>query len=285
VIHPLDIALDSFTASPRFSLILISAHPPFLEPLPGKDHAEVNDMSLKIMIVDDEPVSVRLVRSLAAPLNHTVLALQDSQEAGQRADKQRFDVVFVGMGGIELTRRIRNSQPNRETTIVVLSATEDIESLREAFGEGADLVLTKPISAVRLRPMLAAMDSPGWQGKRHAARLPLFTEVNCTWGDRQFPLRSMNISQSGMLLQPSLDVEVGQEVSLDFKITEVRATLNVRARIVRKEGTLRVAIEFISLAPEDQNAIQLYVMGRLVNGQTPTREPSRSWWLGQGFLN
>jgi len=242
-------------------------------------------MSLKIMIVDDEPVSVRLVRSLAAPLNHTVLALQDSQEAGQRADKQRFDVVFVGMGGLELTRRIRNSQPNRETTIVVLSATEDIEGLREAFGEGADLVLTKPISAVRLRPMLAAMDSPGWQGKRHAARLPLFTEVNCTWGDRQFPLRSMNISQSGMLLQPSLDAEVGQEVSLDFKITEVRASLSVRARIVRKEGTLRVAIEFISLAPEDQNAIQLYVMGRLVSGQTPTRELSRSWWLGQGFLN
>jgi len=242
-------------------------------------------MSLKIMIVDDEPVSVRLVRSLAAPLNHTVLALQDSQEAGQRADKQRFDVVFVGMGGLELTRRIRNSQPNRETTIVVLSATEDIESLRDAFGEGADLVLTKPISAVRLRPMLAAMDSPGWQGKRHAARLPLFTEVNCTWGDRQFPLRSMNISQSGMLLQPSLDAEVGQEVSLDFKITEVRASLSVRARIVRKEGTLRVAIEFISLAPEDQNAIQLYVMGRLVSGQTSTRELSRSWWLGQGFLN
>ena len=242
-------------------------------------------MSLKIMIVDDEPVSVRLVRSLAAPLNHTVLALQDSQEAGQRADKQRFDVVFVGMGGLELTRRIRNSQPNRETTIVVLSATEDIESLREAFGEGADLVLTKPISAVRLRPMLAAMDSPGWQGKRHAARLPLFTEVNCTWGDRQFPLRSMNISQSGMLLQPSLDAEVGQEVSLDFKIREVRASLNVRARIVRKEGTLRAAIEFIGLAPEDQNAIQLYVMGRLANGQTPTRELSRSWWLGQGFLN
>jgi len=242
-------------------------------------------MSLKIMIVDDEPVSVRLVRSLAAPLNHTVLALQDSQEAGQRADKQRFDVVFVGMGGLELTRRIRNSQPNRETTIVVLSATEDIEGLREAFGEGADLVLTKPISAVRLRPMLAAMDSPGWQGKRHAARLPLFTEVNCTWGDRQFPLRSMNISQSGMLLQPSLDAEVGQEVSLDFKITEVRASLSVRARIVRKEGTLRVAIEFISLAPEDQNAIQLYVMGRLVSGQTPTRGQSRSWWLGQGFLN
>src|SRR5256885_183532 len=185
----------------------------------------------------------------------------------------------------ELVAWRANEHGTLASPIVILSATEDIKSLREAFGEGANLVLTKPISAVRLRPMLAAMDSPGWLGKRHAARLPLFTEVNCTWGERQFPLRSMNISQSGMLLQPSLDVEVGQEVSLDFKIREVRASLNVRARIVRKEGTLRAAIEFIGLAPEDQNAIQLYVMGRLANGQTPTREPSRSWWLGQGFLN
>jgi CheY-like chemotaxis protein len=246
-------------------------------------------MSLKIMIVDDEPVSLKLMRSLAATLNHTVLTFDDSQNAGQRAEKQRFDVVFVGMrmpelGGLELARRIRNSQPNRETTIVMLSATEDIESLRKAFGEGADLVLTKPVSAGRLRPMLAAMDSPGWKNKRRTARLPLFTEVNCMWDDRQFPLRSVNISESGMLLQPSLDVDVGQEVSLEFTITEVRASVNVCARIVRKEGMERVAMEFIGLAPEDQNVIQLYVLGHLVNRQTSPREASRQWWMGEGFL-
>jgi CheY-like chemotaxis protein len=262
---------------------------PSLNHIQGSTAVRAKDMPLKIMIVDDEPVSLKLMRSLAATLNHTVLTFDDSQDAGQRAEKQRFDVVFVGMrmpelGGLELTRRIRNSQPNRETTIVMLSATEDIESLRKAFGEGADFVLTKPVSAARMRPMLAAMESPGWKGKRHSARLPLFTEVNCTWDDRQFPLRSANISESGMLLQPSLDVDVGQEVSLEFKIAEVRASLNVVARIVRKEGAERVGMEFIGLAPEDQNVIQLYVMGRLANGQTQSREASRHWWMGKGFL-
>jgi hypothetical protein len=100
----------------------------------------------------------------------------------------------------------------------MLSATDDIENLRKAFGEGADFVLTKPLTAGRLRPMLAAMDSSGWKGRRHAARLPLFTEVICTWNDRQFPLRSMNISESGMLLQPSVDVDVGQEIGCEFNI-------------------------------------------------------------------
>lgn len=233
-------------------------------------------MSLKIMVVDDEPVSSQLLRVLAAPEGHILLTFDDCPTAGDRADKQRFDVAFVGMRlpqleGLALARRLRNSQLNRETAIVMLSPSDDIESLRKAFGEGADFVLTKPLTAGRLRPMLAAMDSPGWNGKRHAARLPLFTEVLCTWDKQQFPLRSMNISETGMLLQPALDIEVGQEVGLEFKIAEVRASLNVRVRIVRKEGTDRMGVAFLGLAPEEHNAIQLYVMGRLKD-LTPERD-------------
>ena len=48
----------------------------------------------------------------------------------------------------------------------MLSSTADIPSLRKAFGEGADLVITKPIQAEHLRRMLAAMESPEWKHKK-----------------------------------------------------------------------------------------------------------------------
>lgn len=225
-------------------------------------------MSLKIMVAVEEPKFTQLMRSLAAPLGHMVLPFTDYQAAGQKGDTLRFDVAFVGMrspalGGLELAHRIRNSQPNRETIIVMLTDTEDIGSLRSAFGEGADLVLTTPVPADRLRRMLTAMDLPEWKGRRHAARLPLFAEVICTWHERQFTLRSMNISESGMLLQPAIEAELGQEVALDLKIADVNASLNVRARVIRKEGTERVGVEFIGLTPENRNSIQLYVTGHL----------------------
>jgi len=168
-------------------------------------------------------------------------------------------------GGLELARRIRSSPQNRDAAIVMLSTTEDIVSLRKAFGEGADFVLTKPVSASRLRPMLTAMESPSWKGRRHAARMPLVTDVNCRWQDRRFVLRSLNISESGMLLRPALDVALNKEIFLDFQIPDVRASLDVRARIVRKEGSDRVAVGFLGLDPEDANAIQLYVNGRVVD--------------------
>jgi CheY-like chemotaxis protein len=230
------------------------------------------------MVVDDEPLSLKLIRSLAVPSGHTVLTSENSQEAGQRAETQRFDVAFVAMGtpqldGLDLARRIRKSPLNLETTIVMLSATDDVKSLRAAFGEGADFVLSKPVTAGRIRPMLAAMDSPGWKSKRRAARLPLITEVICTWDDRKFPLRSLNVSESGMLLQPAPEIDLGQEVALAFKIAEVQASLNILARIVRKEGAERIGVGFLGLAPEELNAIQLYVLGRL-RDLTPPRDLS-----------
>lgn len=236
-------------------------------------------MSLKIMVADTEPKTTQFMRSLATPLGHTVLPFADYQAAGQKGETQRFDVAFVGMGlpelgggGLRLAHRIRNSQPNRETIIVMLSEKDDIDSLRKAFGEGADLVVTKPIPADRLRRMLAAMDLGGWKNRRHAARLPLFTDVTCTLKGQQFPLRSMNISASGMLLQPAIDAEVGQEVALEFKIAEVQTSLKVQARVVRKEGTERVGMGFVGLELEHQNAIQLYVTGHL-ESLTPRDNP------------
>jgi CheY-like chemotaxis protein len=233
-------------------------------------------MSLKIMVVDDEPKVAQAMRAVATPLGHMVLPVEDYQTAGQKGETLRFDVAFVGMRlpeltGLELARRIRNSEPNREAVIVMLSETEDINSLRKAFSEGADLVLTKPVPADRLRRMLAAIDLPEWRGKRLAARLPLFTQVTCAWRGQKSSLRSMNISGSGMLLQPCIDAEIGEQVELEFQIAELRALLKVRARIIRKEGAERVAVEFVSLTPEDRNAIQVYVTGRLKD-PTPPRD-------------
>jgi CheY-like chemotaxis protein len=240
-------------------------------------------MSLKIMVADDEAKTAQLTRSLATPLGHIVLPFGDYQEAGKRCETQRFDVAFVAMrspelGGLKLAHRIRQSQANRETTIVMLSDTDDVASLRLAFGEGADFVLRKPIVADRLRRMLTAMDLPDWKTKRHAARLPLFTDVSCNWSGRQFSLRSMNISESGMLLQPAIDAELGQEVGLQFKIAEIRALLEAKARVIRKEGTERIAVEFIGLELQDRNAIQVYVTGHLerrTRGEVPKFGPRR----------
>ncbi len=194
---------------------------------------EAKLMSLKIMVVDDEPLSARVIRSLAVPLGHRVLTFGDSAEANQQAQNQRFDLVFVGMpraDGLELTQGLHKARTDVETTVVMLSAVDDVEIYRKAFGAGASFVLPKPITGARILEMLAALESPGWKNRRHAVRLPLFTDVTCKLDGKEVPMRSMNISESGMLLQSAQDdLETGKEVSLGFKLVDVGATLNLRA--------------------------------------------------------
>lgn len=223
-------------------------------------------MSLKIMVADDEPRSSLLMKSVALPLGYQVQPFDDYEAAARKGEAEEFDAIFVGVGesevaGLDLVRRVRHSEPNRGSVVVMLSDTEDVPSLRKAFGEGADLFLVKPIQGDRLRRMLAAF--PEWKGKRHSARLPFFGDVLCNWNGQDFQLRSLNISESGMLLQPAPEVEIGQEVQLEFKIAEIHSSLRVAARMVRKEGTRAAGVEFIELRPEELNAIHIYVTGRM----------------------
>ena len=231
-------------------------------------------MSLKIMVVDNEEKTSKLMRAVATPNGHAVASFQDSETARQRGVCDHFDVVFAAMGlptlnGVQLIGQLRQTKPNQDSTFVMLSAKEDVSAYREAFREGANFILAKPLAADRLTRMLGAMSEPGWKDRRPAARLPLFTPVTCKWNDKQISLHSMNISESGMLLQPSLDAAEGETLDLTFRIADVNATLNVAARIVRKDGTRRLGVEFTDLPPESRNAIRVFVMGRPLENSNP----------------
>jgi CheY-like chemotaxis protein len=234
------------------------------------------------MVVDDETKTSTLLRSVAIPLGYTVQSCDDYDLAIQKAEAQHFDAIFVSMyppardgkDVINVIGRIRKSEQNRSAPIVVLSPNEDVSGLRRAMGEGADLFIAKPVSGERLGRMLAAL--PEWKRMKRGARLPLVTDVVCTSGGRAFPARSLNISESGMLLrsQGIQKLNVGQEIRLQFKIGEIHSSLNLVARVVRREGVDRFGVAFDSITPEDTNAIHVYVTGKI---KGPTRIVPDYW--------
>ena len=231
-------------------------------------------MSLKIMVVDHEPKFPKLLRSLAIPMGHAVSAFEDCQASVDRIRSQRLDVAFLSMNlpetdRMELVGRIRNSDPNRDAIIAFLCETEEISAMRKGLGQGADLILAGPVSADRLTRMLSALEPSKWKTQRAAARLPLFTQVVCTWNDSKFSVRSFNISETGMLLQSSNEVGIDQQIRLEFKIQEIGTSFDVLARIARKEGAERIAVAFVNLTREDQNAIHLYVTGQTKDSSPP----------------
>jgi PleD family two-component response regulator len=85
--------------------------------------------------------------------------ITDSVRAADEIKGRRFDVIFLDIGmpppdGIELTMRIRNSEQNRKTPIVIITGAEDRGLMSRAFEAGANWFLAKPVDRLRLRRLI-----------------------------------------------------------------------------------------------------------------------------------
>jgi CheY-like chemotaxis protein len=221
---------------------------------------------MKIMVVDDEPEVLKVLKSLLESLGYEVLAISDSREAAQRAERQKLDGIFVDahmphMDGAELVRHIRKSTSNSSVPIVMLTGYDDVETMRAGFRAGITFFLAKPPQMAALAGVLKPLHGAMLREKRSYIRLPLRTIVNCRTEKTQFTSASLNIGEGGMLLEQSGELEVGQELELRFSIPQRQEMLNPRAKVVRKEATTRIAVQFIDLAPGDRRAIQEYISG------------------------
>lgn len=110
---------------------------------------------LTILIVDDEPHIVELVRVTLEDERVRVLEAGDGAEALDLARLARpqlvlLDVQLPDLSGLEVCRRLRREPELAAVRIVMLTAAARPEDLAGGLAAGADHYLTKPFSPVRL---------------------------------------------------------------------------------------------------------------------------------------
>ncbi len=137
--------------------------------------------------------------------------------------------------------------------------------MRAGFKAGISFFLGKPPDLNRLGALLRLMKQQMLLEKRRYIRLPVRTVVHCSQGKRQFKSVSLNVSESGMLLEDSGGVDVGQELQLRFSLPLIPDVLNPSVRVVRKERSGHTAVQFLQPSPEDRRVIQDFIAG-LVKG-------------------
>jgi len=110
---------------------------------------------IKVLIVEDDAASLELVQEVLRSLGAEVYPLGDSLQAAALVESQKFDGVFLdllmpALDGFELARRIRRSKINGRTPIIVLSGSEDRQTMARAFEAGATFFLAKPLEKRKL---------------------------------------------------------------------------------------------------------------------------------------
>ena len=112
-----------------------------------------------VLVVDDEPAIVRLVRATLQADGFAVAAAGSGEAALEAVERERPDLVVLdlmmpGIDGFETLRRIR---ARRQTPVIMLTARAgDADKLRGLQG-GADDYLTKPFNPDELAARVAAV--------------------------------------------------------------------------------------------------------------------------------
>jgi len=104
-----------------------------------------------ILIVDDNPVNLKLVRVLLVTEGYDVRTAADAEEA--LAVLQTFrprlilmDIQLPGMDGLELTRRLKADPATRDAIVVALTAYAMKGDEERAISAGCDGYIPKPIN-------------------------------------------------------------------------------------------------------------------------------------------
>jgi two-component system chemotaxis response regulator CheY len=113
-------------------------------------------MSRAVLVVDDDRFIRKLVTTTLEDVSEFDLhEAADGLEALELARDTEPAIVFLdvdmpGLNGIDTCRQLRSDPATRETTIVMLTASQGERTERLAEEAGADLFLTKPFSPLEL---------------------------------------------------------------------------------------------------------------------------------------
>lgn len=117
----------------------------------------------KVLIVDDEPMVIHLLKTILTRLGHKVLTADGGEAAlrvftNHRPESTILDLNMPGMSGIEVLRRIRVVDPQAPVIVWSGAGTEALE--REAQELGVTEFLKKGFSLHELgQAMKRALDA------------------------------------------------------------------------------------------------------------------------------
>src|SRR5438034_7006815 len=103
-----------------------------------------------ILIVDDTPVNLKLVRVLLSRQGFDVRTASTAEEALEIFPSFRprlvlADIQLPGIDGLELTRRLKSDPATRDTVVLALTAFAMKGDEEKDFEDGCDGYITKPI--------------------------------------------------------------------------------------------------------------------------------------------
>lgn len=118
-------------------------------------------MSINVLIVDDDPVTIQLLKLMVERNGYTVTAVRSGIAALEILPELRPQIILVDdmmprMTGGEFCRTVKDTPELRDIPVIIMSAGVRVESSSYIEQIGADMALSKPLVS---REVVEAIES------------------------------------------------------------------------------------------------------------------------------
>ena len=118
--------------------------------------------SVRVLLVEDDPVILRLLEVNFELEGYDVLLAHDGAEGidmarAQRPDLVISDIMMPNVSGIELVEALKGDEATAGIPIILLSAKAQSADVRAGMEAGADDYITKPFEPLELVDRVQAL--------------------------------------------------------------------------------------------------------------------------------
>lgn len=129
---------------------------------PNETQAHITKPAATILVVDDNPINLKLVADLLAFEGYRVLKAEDGEQAAASVEAEPPDLILLdvdlpGIDGLTLTKRLKSDVRTGDIIIVALTAFAMKADRQRAMAAGCDAYVTKPIDTRGLPGQVAQL--------------------------------------------------------------------------------------------------------------------------------
>lgn len=237
----------------------------------------------KILVLESDEATLGLVETTLTRMGAEPRSSTSGQEGARLIDREKFDGVFVDwdnldLAGEELARHVRRSKSNAQIPVAMFTASADARVIADAFKAGVTLFLSKPFGPKELERLLNTSRGTMLEERRRYQRVVLTVPVICEWGKkrgfRRITGRSMNVSNTGMLMRLFPQPEVETTLAIELMLPTSKQPLKLDGVVVRSGAGRQVALRFVHLTAAQRDLLEDYV------GSPDTEVVESSWIRG-----
>ncbi len=109
----------------------------------------------RILIVDDDPVEIKLLSSILIENQYNVTASSEADRGLQMAMDQCPDVLILDVmmpviNGFNFCQLLKNEEKQKDIKVIMVTGRDELEDINIGMQMGADAYLTKPINREEL---------------------------------------------------------------------------------------------------------------------------------------